>query len=111
MGCVGCNGSRANIGAAEGLVQTRTGMAGDDLEKKNRRRHSQFNSSLSHSQANHFMRKIFARHFSFDLTLILEVFSAQKKMHVQVFPVVNFNLSHPNVEPLRGKSAIEPISK
>ena len=57
------------------------------------------------------MRKIFARHFSFDLTLILEVFSAQKKMHVQVFPVVNFNLSHPNVEPLRGKSAIEPISK
>ena len=82
MGCVGCNGLRANIGTAEGLVQTRTGLAGDDLEKKNRRRHSQFNSSLSHSQANDFMRKIFAWHFSFDLTLILKVFSAQKKFHL-----------------------------
>ena len=39
------------------------------------------------------------------------IFSKRSFREVQVFPVINFNLSHPNVEPLRGKSAIEPISK
>ena len=31
-------------------------------------------------------------------------------LKVQVFPVINFNLSHPKIEPIRGILAIEPLT-
>ena len=31
-------------------------------------------------------------------------------MKVQVFPVINFNLSHPKIEPIRGILTIEPLT-